>query len=261
MVSSKSIRVYLTLNGALMLTSYLYYLSLQSSFINLLGFTIGRNFAMSKIIENSTNQKALVNSNYVYPEGEFTFYLLQASLIEATTSYIIIPYNSNPNYYYVAAAFIPMSLLFNIIFDFFFYWGHRCLHYNHLPWHKMHHHHIHLKPSITFYQDPVDILLTISIPFLLTARIIQSVYPLCSFELALLVTYKIFVELSGHSGHRSRPASSFPQCFWLPKLLNMELYSEDHNLHHTRPDKNFSKQFSLWDKVFGTYAAIEKPTL
>jgi len=253
MISDKSIRVYLTLNGALVLTSYLYYKVLQTNIIYLTLFTIARNQGMSKLIEFTTSDKPISNSNYVYPEGEFIIHLVQASAIESITSYMIVPLNQNPNYLYIAAAFIPMSLIFNIIFDFFFYWGHRALHLAHSPWHKIHHHHIHLKPSITFYQDPIDILLTISLPFLLTSQIVQTVYPLCSFEIALLVTYKIFVELSGHSGHASNPASSFPQFFWLPKLLGIELYSEDHNLHHVKPDCNFSKQFSLWDKLFGTY--------
>jgi sterol desaturase/sphingolipid hydroxylase (fatty acid hydroxylase superfamily) len=95
---------------------------------------------MSKAIEFTTSKKQLVNSNYVYPEGEFIFHLIQASAIEATTSYITVPLNTNPNYLHVALAYIPMSLAFNIIFDFFFYWGHRFLHHAHLPWHKIHHH-------------------------------------------------------------------------------------------------------------------------
>ena len=253
MISSNSIRVYIILNSALFATSYLYYNILQTNLLYLFLFTVARNQAMSKLLEFTTSVKPIVNSNYVYPEGEFTFYLVQASAIEAATSYMIVPQNANPNYIYVAGAFIPMSFAFNIIFDFFFYWGYRALHLSHSPWHKIHHHHIHLKPSITFYQDPMDILLTISLPFLLTAQIVQTVYPLCSFELALLVTYKIFVELSGHAGRTSRPASSFPQFIWLPKLLGIELYSEDHNLHHTKPDCNYSKQFSIWDKTFGTF--------
>ena len=258
MISANSIRVYLTLNCALIATSYLYYLSLQTTLVNLLAFTIGRNFIMPKLIEHSISEKPIVNSNYIYPQGEFIFYMVQASVIDAVTTYIIVPNNTSPNYIYVTLAFIPMSFAFFVIFDFFFYWGHRSLHISHLPWHKEHHTHIHLKPLITFYQDPVDILLTISLPFLLTTHIIQYFHPLCSFEIALLVTYKIFVELSGHSGHTSNPGSSFPQFFWLPKLLGMELYSEDHNLHHTKPDCNFSKQFSLWDKAFGTYQPAPK---
>lgn len=253
MISDRSIRVYIILNGALIATSYLYYNILQTNLLYLFLFTIVRNQAMSKLIEYTTNIKPVVNSNYVYPEGEFVYHLVQASAIEAATTYIIVPQNTNPNYLYVAGAFIPMSFAFNVLFDFFFYWGHRALHLSHSPWHKIHHHHIHLKPSIAFYQDPIDILLTITVPFLLAAQIVQAVYPLCSFEIALLVTYKIFVELCGHSGHASRPTSSFPQFIWLPKILNMELYSEDHNLHHTKPDCNYSKQFSLWDKVFGTF--------
>ena len=33
----------------------------------------------------------------------------------------------------------------------------------------------------------------------------------------------------------------------------MELYVEDHDLHHLKGNCNFSKRFSLWDRVFGTF--------
>ena len=49
-----------------------------------------------------------------------------------------------------------------------------------------------------------------------------------------------------------RPTSSFPQCIWLPRLFNIELYTEDHDLHHSRNNCNYSKRFSLWDKIFKT---------
>jgi sterol desaturase/sphingolipid hydroxylase (fatty acid hydroxylase superfamily) len=39
----------------------------------------------------------------------------------------------------------------------------------------------------------------------------------------------------------------------LPKSLSIELYSRDHLLHHTKPNTNFSKRFSIWDKLFFTY--------
>jgi sterol desaturase/sphingolipid hydroxylase (fatty acid hydroxylase superfamily) len=253
MISNRSIRVYLTLNGALIATSYLYYFVMQTNLVTLIAATIVRNVIMAKAIENNIHAKPQANADYVYPQGEFIGHVIQAAVIEATTTYIIIPLNLTPNYTTVAIAFIPMSFAFDVIFDFFFYWGHRALHHNHSPWHKIHHTHIHLKPTLTFYQDPVDILLTVAFPFFAAARIIQIFYPLCSFEIALLATYKIFIELSGHSGRVSSPSPSFTQFIWLPRALDIELYSEDHNLHHSSPTHNFSKQFSLWDKVFGTF--------
>jgi len=68
-----------------------------------------------------------------------------------------------------------------------------------------------------------------------------------------ITVFRLFIEISGHSGRVSNPSCSFPQFNWLPKLLNIEQHSEDHALHHTNPNVNFSKQFTLWDKVFGTY--------
>lgn len=39
---------------------------------------------------------------------------------------------------------------------------------------------------------------------------------------------------------------------WLPRLFNFQLkVEEDHDLHC-----NYSKRFTLWDKVFGTF--VEK---
>jgi len=230
---------------------------MQTNLVTLIAATTVRNVIMVKAIEYNTRAKPQANADYVYPHGEFIGYVIQAAAIEATTTYITKPLNLTPNYVSVAIVFVPMSFAFDVIFDFFFYWGHRALHHNHSPWHKTHHTHIHLKPSITFYQDPVDILLTIALPFLASSGIIQTVYPLCAFEIALLVTYKIFIELSGHSGRVSSPSPSFTQFIWLPRALDIELYSEDHNLHHSTPTHNFSKQFSLWDKVFGTFKKAE----
>ena len=208
---------------------------------------------MTKAIENSIYTKPITNLNYIYPEGEFLYYIIQGSLIETATTYFTIPYNQEPNYLLISMAFIPMSFVFEIVFDFFFYWIHRFFHTSYISSHKKHHEHIHLKPVLTFYQDSFDQIFSVSLPFLLTEHLIQTVYPLSSFEIALLVNYKIFIEISGHSGRNLEPSSCFPQCIWLVKFLNIELYSEEHVLHHTKFQYNFSKRFTLWDKLFGTY--------
>ena len=68
----------------------------------------------------------------------------------------------------------------------------------------------------------------------------------------LLLAYKVFVEVAGHTGKLSR-ATSFPVCPLLPQNLGMALVTADHDLHHTSSHCNFSKRFILWDRVFGTY--------
>jgi sterol desaturase/sphingolipid hydroxylase (fatty acid hydroxylase superfamily) len=49
------------------------------------------------------------------------------------------------------------------------------------------------------------------------------------------------------------PSGSFSQCVWIPRAFNISLYTEDHTLHHSNNNCNYSKRFSLWDKAFGTY--------
>lgn len=68
----------------------------------------------------------------------------------------------------------------------------------------------------------------------------------------LLLAYKTFVEIAGHTGKFSR-ATSFPICPPLPQLFGMALVTADHELHHTQSHYNFSKRFILWDRLFGTY--------
>ena len=52
----------------------------------------------------------------------------------------------------------------------------------------------------------------------------------------------------GHSG-LDWPGSSFIFMQWLPAALGIELHAIDHDAHHRDRVVNFSKQFSLWDKV------------
>jgi len=97
----------------------------------------------------------------------------------------------------------------------------------------------------------MDSIMTVSIPTVLA--IYLTPYNFSLFEYVMLSVYKQYTELAGHSGKKLSPSSSFPQCVWLPKILNIELYSEDHNMHHNLNNCNYSKRFSLWDKIFGTY--------
>ena len=78
-----------------------------------------------------------------------------------------------------------------------------------------------------------------------TGRLLDSV--------TLVWAYKAYVEAAGHAGCESR-ATSFPQCVWLPRWLGIALRTADHDAHHGAAAVNFAKRFTLWDRVFGTYA-------
>eukprot|EP00516_Mucochytrium_quahogii_P011245 CAMPEP_0203790250 /NCGR_PEP_ID=MMETSP0100_2-20121128/3938_1 /ASSEMBLY_ACC=CAM_ASM_000210 /TAXON_ID=96639 /ORGANISM=" , Strain NY0313808BC1" /LENGTH=234 /DNA_ID=CAMNT_0050693363 /DNA_START=580 /DNA_END=1284 /DNA_ORIENTATION=- len=154
--------------------------------------------------------------------------------------------------------FVLKSFLYETVFDFFHYWTHRVCH--EVPWlyrfHKSHHKFLHPSPLATFHQHPFDIAFTNILPNLLALSLLRRFTGVnfYGFEYTLLMSYKTFVEIAGHAGIESH-ATSFPQFAPLPKALNMELRSNDHDLHHSAPLKacNYSKRFTLWDKVFGTY--------
>ena len=100
----------------------------------------------------------------------------------------------------------------------------------------------------TYHQHPIDLLLTNTLPLLCTSFII----PTSHLFLCVMMWYKTILEVGGHLGKVTK-ANSFPQCIWLPRLLKIELKSEEHNLHHRNPMCNFSKRFSIWDRAFGTF--------
>jgi len=147
--------------------------------------------------------------------------------------------------------FIPISFAFELIFDLFHYITHRLAHtkYIYKYIHKTHHKYdSNTNILASFHQDPVDLILTNLLPMYLTSKIITF----SSVQFFIFLCYKTFVEVAGHSGKISN-SSSFPQCVWFPKITNIELESIDHYYHHSKNNCNYSKRFSVWDKMFGTF--------
>ena len=217
---------------------------------------------MISFIDSTLHTKQIINSNYV--EGvsrnwEFEGHVILDSIVESIELYYFstIIQIQRPIILSIVY-FIPISFFFEIVLDFFYYWSHRGMHVYHSSFHKDHHTHIHLKSILAFYFHPIDSLLTIVIPFIITYHITNYFYILSLFELCMLSSYKIFIEISGHTGYKSYPRSSFIQFTWLPRYLGIEAYTENHNIHHTNPDYNFSKRFTLWDKVFGTHKEFNR---
>ena len=258
MISLRSARNFIVINGVigavgLLQIASMLYLSMPYH----TAFVFLRNLAISYGLE-SAGSGPFLNPDYQAPleqyRGEFIVYVAQAALIEGVfTSLNAFLFAFGPiDILWQLLTFIPISFVFEIIYDFFHYWSHRHMHTHHVYLHKSHHRHIHLRPILAFYQNGVDLVLTNALPFLATEFLIGAFYRLSSFELGLILSYKVFIEVAGHTGRASR-ATSFPQCIWLPRLLRIELSPEDHNVHHTHVGTNFSKRFTLWDRVFGTY--------
>jgi sterol desaturase/sphingolipid hydroxylase (fatty acid hydroxylase superfamily) len=165
----------------------------------------------------------------------------------------------------IFGCFLYKSFIFEVIFDFFHYWLHRLLHtypilYRHI--HKKHHKYPQPSATTAFYMSIPDLILSHCIPLILSSYIMsQNQYTIINkWEFMLINTYLSYQEVGGHLGRWMDPTSSFAQFVWLPKWLGIELYTENHDLHHSQIIYNYSKRFSLWDKVFGTFKSSEIPS-
>lgn len=195
-------------------------------------------------------------------------YLIITSALKGITHFVLCNINININNTLITSTssttlsadfgyFILKSFIIEIVFDGCHYFIHRACHQN--KWlykniHKTHHTHVHTEAISTFYMEPTELILVYSIP--LTVSLLTTSYlisPLNNYEFYLLTVYLTLQEIGGHTGKQMYPTSSFSQCIWIPRMLDIQLYTEDHDLHHTHRKYNFSKRFNLFDKIFGTY--------
>jgi sterol desaturase/sphingolipid hydroxylase (fatty acid hydroxylase superfamily) len=158
--------------------------------------------------------------------------------------------------------FISHSFLFEVIFDLFHYTAHRLMHTYPLLYKYTHKtHHYYSKPTIltTFHESIGEHLLSNALPTIFSIQLMHTILGIrvSQQQFCCIAVYKTYIEVSGHCGKDLGNVSSFPQCIWLPKLLGIQLFSTDHDHHHAIGNANFSKRFSLWDKVFGTYGSKE----
>jgi sterol desaturase/sphingolipid hydroxylase (fatty acid hydroxylase superfamily) len=250
MISLKSFLTFLLTIGNI---QYYFFFSLFSPLIHIFIY-----YFFTIIIYFSNRHKESIGKN----QNETVtlcdhYYIISISLIDSLLIKIIlelIKFRSS-SFAFDLITFTPVSLLFEIIFDFFHYWAHRFTHINKFLYKKLHKtHHLATVPNVwsTFHQNPFDYLFNNGIPLILTTTIINNIIPLSLYQFSLILIYKIFIEISGHCGKKIK-GSSFTQNIWIVKKLHIELYTEDHDLHHTLNNCNYSKRLSLWDKVFGTY--------
>ena len=265
MFSLKSIKNFIYINTVLIsLSLFEYFLSLPT-YNNYINFSliIMRNYFLIDLLDNS-----LVNKDWIdkknrqkpieYFYHEFDLYVLSSSLIETLSFNVINKYclSNSSITMYDFIYFIPTSFVFELIFDFFHYITHRLMHnkYIYQYLHKSHHKFKYPTSITTFYQHPIDLIITNTFPTIISLLIINyfNEEKMSLFMFKMLSVYLKFVEISGHAGKYFK-GSSFPQFFWIPKILGIKLTTEDHDLHHSLNNCNYSKRFSLWDKLFLTY--------
>ena len=265
-ISNSSIQNFFFINGSLICIALIQYSihshstqsAIDSIFVIYLTNII-KNYFLINIINHSIKNKKMLNSNN-YPlenyKNEFHVNVLTSTFVETGTSIFINNYLIDMNNCRINLfLFLPLSFAYELSFDFFHYWIHRLSHENkylYQYFHKKHHKYNNVNSYITFYQSPFDLLLSNSLPQIISI----CIFPFFSgLEYELMRVYLTYEEISGHNGRKTYPTSCFTQFIWVPRWLNIELYSEDHYLHHSLNNCNYSKRFSLWDKVFNTYTS------
>jgi len=244
-----SVKKFLTINISFYLLGYIYEQSyIFSPFI----ITNVKNWILFSLLAYTTrNIKHVKNiNNHLQPK---TIDIINGCIMSGI-EYMTIKYSKkqNDNYLLDVITFIPKSFIFEILFDLIHYFFHRV---GHLPGiykysHKKHHEYtVNTNLLATFHQDPIDLIFTNFLPVYLVSFIVTFSY----IQFYVFLVYKTFIELGGHLGKKSSALVCFPQCVWLPKLFNIDLYALDHYVHHTKNNCNYAKRFTLWDKVFGTF--------
>ena len=142
---------------------------------------------------------------------------------------------------------------FELVFDALFYVAHRAVHAHPLLYsavHKLHHRHTHdLRLLSALQMGPWDVLITHTLP---VVGALHAVPVRAGLDFTLVKTYLLFQEFYGHAGvvHKGRNFGPAP---WLAYALDIELRAQDHQRHHIKAGCNFSKRFSLFDRLFGTW--------
>lgn len=172
-----------------------------------------------------------------YPR-EYYMYLIQSSLVEGVSNLGIqrffIMRELKVNIVCEIPCVILSSLFFEVIYEVCHYWTHRLLHEKTMyAWfHKTHHKFWCPRGIHAFYQHPMDIVISHSVPCVIAVIMLPNmsgVYYHCS------LVYKQYYDICIHSNPES-----------------------DHRLHHSVSKYNYGKGISLWDTIFRTYSHKNK---
>ncbi len=155
--------------------------------------------------------------------------------------------------------YLPASLLLcMVLFDTYFYWSHRFMHWRPVfkYMHAGHHRSVTPTPWAIFAFQPLEALLQgVGIALLVIFL------PLHPVVLLVFLWIDTVVNTAGHSGYELVPKSVSRS--WLYSGFNTVRH---HDSHHTNMKVNFGSFFNIWDRWMGTFmddraaAAATAPT-
>ena len=131
------------------------------------------------------------------------------------------------------------NILMTLIHEFFFYWSHRLAHIPSLyRFHKVHHEYKQNTILASMHEHPIDYIVTIAGPALLTIMIVQP----HSFTLFMWIAWVIVANIDDHCGYE------FPwnpvRWFWMAGGTDM------HEYHHSGNLGCFASKLALYDVIF-----------
>lgn len=138
---------------------------------------------------------------------------------------------------------LGLSILSIVLFDAWFYWAHRLMHWPPMfKFHRLHHKSIAPTPWSNYSDDLVDA--TVHQGFLMLAPLILPIPPV------ILIAHRLYDHINGQIGHAgfeyfAGPTARHPWPF---------LCTTFHDQHHSRFHYNYGNFFSLWDRLCGTIA-------
>jgi sterol desaturase/sphingolipid hydroxylase (fatty acid hydroxylase superfamily) len=138
------------------------------------------------------------------------------------------------------------NVLLCLIHEFGFYWSHRIAHYPSIyRFHKVHHEYKQNTVLASQHEHPVDYIVTIASPALLSISIVQP----HSIVLVQFLTWAVITNLDDHVGYE------FP---WSPvRWFWFSARTDQHEFHHSKNMGCFASKLNIYDKIFDS----EKPYL
>jgi len=128
-----------------------------------------------------------------------------------------------------------------VLFDTWFYWFHRLIHWKPLYRHVHRWHHRSITPSVWSNNSDTFLDNCFLQSYWLFAHLLFPVAPL------VLFVHKIYDQISGVVGH-----SGFEHGGWLCQPGSPIISTTNHDQHHRYFLFNFSTHFTFWDRLMGT---------
>jgi len=139
------------------------------------------------------------------------------------------------------AAWLGMFALSVLLFDAWFYWAHRMMHWR--PLYRFHRvHHRSLAPTVwsTYSDDPLDAV--VHQGYLLIAPLVLPIPP------SVLIAHRIYDHANGQIGHAGFEYFASPTARRPWPLVCTTFHDQHHELFNC----NYGNFFSIWDRVMGT---------